>query len=93
MMNCHLETNIILTQKKKTINYKNEFPFTYCGRNGTFKCKGLILDQSKNYLTFYPVNSKGNIANCNIEFPIAEIDTLVEVLTQIKEEHERLILK
>ena len=65
--------------------------FIYTGRNGVGACHGVdicpIVNNREPLLSkviMSPVNSKGNIANCDFQFPISEIDNIIKVLRSIK---------
>lgn len=84
----HCLARIKRLNMRKQIDYKSPFTFHYKGRNGTFKCKALLIDSSTHFLNFYPINSQNDVANCMIEYPTQEIDALIELLQQIKKENE-----
>lgn len=72
------------------INFINpDITTTYIGRNGTGKCIGLdITERIKAKgdgvgVTIAPINSKGKVANCNIDIPIQDIEAFVAELIKI----------
>lgn len=58
---------------------------SYMGRNGIGKQIGIEIlpvgpPAPEQIITLSPVNSKGNIANCSIDIPVADIPEFVEQL-------------
>lgn len=73
-----------------TINFtKPDITTTYVGRNGTGKCIGIDITnriKAKGDLvgvTISPINSKGNVANCNIDIPFEDIEAFAAALLKI----------
>lgn len=57
---------------------------SYMGRNGEGKQDGIVVDQYPDTVVLGPVNSKGDVANCWIEIPHADIDKVIAELQRIK---------
>ena len=63
---------------------------TFVGRNGTGKCIGLHVANRLNVrgdvsaVTISPINSKGLVANCSIDIPFDDIESLVVSLREIQ---------
>lgn len=70
-------TNMIIT-------FKNKRVVSYIGRNGFGKQIGLeVLGMSNTKeakVSLSPVNSKGDIANCIIDIPVADIPAVIKAL-------------
>lgn len=73
---------------------------SYVGRNGLGQAHGLEVAKNHNYVTIQPINSKGNLATCLIQFPteftghvcaMLQVDLLNTVLTALKDQLPRLI--
>lgn len=64
--------------------------FIYTGRNGVGACHGIdifpIIDSkvTPQKVIIAPINSKGNIANCDMQFPVSEIENIITALRSIK---------
>ncbi len=63
--------------------------YSFMGRNGVFKVKGLDIDSDYNYsgdypkVTLYPITSRGTIASCYIEIPKNKIQELIDELQKL----------
>lgn len=66
---------------------------TFLGRNGTFKCTGLIIsgyhDAEKPVINIQPVTSYAKPGRARISFPMKDVDKVIKNLVKIKEEHQR----
>jgi len=64
----------------KDINYTEET--TYTGRNGQGKQVGLGFTHNGSCLLLEPINSKGHLANCQMNIPYKDMITVIETLQQ-----------
>lgn len=55
----------------------------YVGRNGTGRQKGIGFTRNVKSLQIEPINSKGNLANCIMNIPVADIPQLIERLQEV----------
>lgn len=59
---------------------------TYLGRNGNGKVIGLSISKMQiggtELIEICPINSKGNIAQCYIQFPAQHIKEVIEALIE-----------
>ncbi|MHA1952475.1 MAG: hypothetical protein ACW96U_00825 [Candidatus Heimdallarchaeaceae archaeon] len=59
------------------------------GRNGSVKCRGVIVtniypsNKEKSGILIEPINSKGDISGCRIEFPKEIIPDVVKFLNNV----------
>lgn len=58
--------------------------YQFEGRNGTFKCLGIAINDYETYITILPITSKGEIGRCMIDIERDKIDELIQVLNTIK---------
>ena len=74
----------------KVLFTSHDITTTYTGRNGTGKCIGLNLTTRIKTtgdvvcVTIAPVNSKELVANCNIDIPVNDIDSVIAALNEVK---------
>ena len=58
---------------------------TFVGRNGTGMCRGIevldLTDKNPPKVMIAPINSKGKVANCNIDIPVEDIPALIAALS------------
>lgn len=68
---------------------------TYLGRNGTGKCIGVNILPSLDQNNFWiaPINSKGNIARCEILIPIDAIPEIVINLNNMYKTYQEKVLQ
>lgn len=70
-----------------TIKFDRET--TYTGRNGQGRQTGTRLELGPtgedNYVEIFPINSKGNIANCSICIPIEHVTAFANALLQFSD--------
>ena len=67
---------------------------TYLGRNGAGKMYGMAMwnvDKCADvpYVWIEPINSKGDVARCHMQIPMAAIPELVNKLMQFYQEAQR----
>jgi hypothetical protein len=59
---------------------------TYLGRNGNGKVIGLSVSKmqigSTELIEICPINSKGNIAQCYIQFPAQDVKEIIKALQE-----------
>lgn len=55
----------------------------YVGRNGTGRQKGIGFTRNVKSLQIEPINSKGNLANCIMNIPVADIPQMIERLQEV----------
>ena len=70
------------------ITFKNKRVVSYQGRNGTGKQIGIEVlpigtPNLNQVVTLSPINSKGNVANCMIDIPMADIPEFVKALQHV----------
>lgn len=58
----------------------------FLGRNGTFAAKGMELRENDGVVEFTPITSRGKLASCFIQIPIADLPFVINALTRIVEE-------
>lgn len=56
---------------------------TYTGRNGVGQCFGLDILITQNHVVLSPVNSKGQVANCEINIPLEDIMKVAKTLAGV----------
>jgi hypothetical protein len=60
----------------------------FMGRNGYFKCKGLMINHLHNeqseYITIIPITSKGFTGNCMVDIPKEDIKELIKYLEEAR---------
>lgn len=64
----------------KTIKFKNGVVTNFTGRNGFFKQTGIEINnisQWKDQVILQPITSKGEVGNCSISIPFADIPELI----------------
>ena len=60
----------------------------FLGRNGMYKQAGIIAVLSRNKcISLTPITCKGFPARCFVEVPIEDVDTLIDMLHNLKAEH------
>ncbi len=71
---------------RNIITYTNRCLFL--GRNGMYKQAGIIASLTLNgCIAFTPITCKGFPARCFVEIPIEDVDTLIDMLHNLKAEH------
>ncbi len=58
----------------------------YVGRNGVGRQTGLAFTPNGNSLLIEPINSKGNIAHCQINIPYDDLLQVIEQLNIARDE-------
>lgn len=67
---------------------------TYVGRNGMGNQNGLEVELHEEVagepwrVTLEPVNSKGNVANCKLEIPVADLDEVIRGLRELQAQYD-----
>jgi hypothetical protein len=73
----------------KKIYFPNDVKFSketyYVGRNGIGRQTGLGITPDATSILLEPINSKGNLAHCEIRIPINEIPLLIAELTKFQQ--------
>ena len=62
----------------------------FTGRNGYLKCNGVQFTplQHNNSVLMLAVNSRGDVARCDIEIPAEALPELIETLQKLKEQND-----
>jgi len=55
----------------------------YLGRNGVGKCCGVEIVQHSSFTELWPINSKGDAAQCRIEIPNESLDEVCLTLSPV----------
>lgn len=73
------------TRAKKVMFSKS---LHFMGRNGYYKAIGLEMWKYNEYpelgVQIYPITSKNKLGNCQIEIPLEDIDTFIQILKELK---------
>lgn len=59
---------------------------TYLGRNGNGKVKQIVVQKmtlgGTELIEIAPINSKGNVAQCYIQFPAKDLEAVIQALKE-----------